>query len=358
MIPSSFHVELKKRKRLMKKNVKFLSAIGMFLSFLPSTALALNYLVTPLVSNTMSIVANNTDPNLINPWGLFFVPNSGQFWVADNGSNLATLYGSNGVVLPVVKNVLSNPTGIKHNTTTTQFKITKGLATAPASFVFATESGTVLGFNNSVDPLNAIIAVDNSATGAVYKGLDFGTNCCANPQLFVTDFHNAKVDVFDGQFDLVLMLKDFTLPVGYAPFNIKLINNLIYVTYAKQKSPLNHDDDPGPGNGFVNVFNRSGSLITRLISNGNLNSPWGLALAPATFGQFSGSLLVGNFGDGKINAYDPYTGAFHGQLQDALGNPIIIDGLWSLEFNSAGTLYFTSGPNGETNGLVGTITPL
>jgi uncharacterized protein (TIGR03118 family) len=136
------------------------------------------------------------------------------------------------------------------------------------------------------------------------------------------------------------------------------MNDLLYVTYALQRPPLNQDDDPGPGHGFVNIFDTSGDLIMRLISQGNLNSPWGLAIAPSTFGQFSGALLVGNFGDGTINAYDPNTGAFLGQLLDGVGNPIVIHGLWSLEFNSHGVLYFTAGPLGETYGLAGTITPL
>lgn len=330
----------------------------MILSILPLPVFASKYLVTPLVSDKASIAAPNTDPHLINPWGLFFVPNGhGVFWVADNGSNLSTLYNPDGTIIPSVINVLSNPTGASANPTATHFNITKGSLTAPASFIFATESGTILGFKKSLDPANAIIAVDNSATGAVYKGLDFGEICCQY-NLFLTDFHNAKIDMFNGNFDLTLMIKDFTLPSGYAPFNIKFMNNLFYVTYAKQLPPLNHDDDPGPGHGFVNVFDNTGTLITHLISQGHLNSPWGLALAPSTFGQFSGALIVGNFGDGKINAYNPHTGAFLGQLNDASGNAIIIDGLWSLEFNSHGILYFTSGPNGESDGLAGTITLL
>lgn len=344
---------------MMKKNHTFLKAIAAALAILPMPASALNYKVTPLVSNRPRIPAPNIDPNLVNSWGMFFLPNgSNNFWVADNNSNLSTLYKPDGTILPFVINVLSNPTGVRHNPTTTQFPITKGITTAPSSFVFVSESGTILGFNKAVDPVNAIVAVDNSASGEVYKGMDFGITCCQTPLLFAADFHNAKIDMFDGTFNRVGLITDPSLPAGYAPFNVRVINDLLYVSYAKQSPPLNHDDQRGPGKGFVSVYTLSGTLIKHLISHTNLDSPWGMALAPSNFGKFSGALLVGNFGDGRINAFDPDTGAILGQLKDGKDAAIIIDGLWSLEFDSNGTLYFTSGPNGEADGLVGTITPL
>lgn len=339
----------------MKKGILY-SILGM----LPWYSFTLNYQVTPLVSNKASIIAPHTDPHLINPWGLFFVPNkNGDFWVADNGTDLSTLYKPDGTpILPLTFKVTLTPTGTRSNPTSSQFVITKGLKSAPASFLFVSEAGTILGFNPSVDSLNAIIAVDNSATGAVYKGFDFGKTCCGGTYIFAADFHNAKVDIFNGNFKRVGILQDTTLPQGYAPFSVRIFDKLVYVTYAKQLPPDNHDDDPGPGHGFVSIFNVSGFLIKHLITQGNLNSPWGIALAPNNFGEFSGALLIGNFGDGKINAYDPNTGSFLAQLKDGTSTPIVIDGLWSLEFDPSGILYFTSGPNGENDGLVGTITPL
>jgi uncharacterized protein (TIGR03118 family) len=226
----------------------------------------------------------------------------------------------------------------------------------PSSFLFATEGGTILGFNTAVDPLNAVIAADRSASGTVYKGLDITTTCCGGRMLFATDFHNGKIDAFDNTFRYLSSITTPAIPAGFAPFNMKFINGLLYVTYAKQLPPENEDDEPGVGNGYVAVFSLFGNYVKTLVSQGSLNSPWGLAVAPNTFGDFSGALLVGNFGDGFINAYDVNTGALLGGLTDTMGNPIQIDGLWSLEFDSKGNLYFTSGPNDEQNGLVGTVT--
>jgi len=336
----------------------FCSMIISALGFTPQSATALNYQVNPLVSNIPS-QAPNLDTLLINPWGLFFVPN-GNFWTADNGSNLSTLYQPDGTVVPFVITADSAPSGALLNIATNQSDFLIGTAPnqSPAQFLFSTENGTIIGFNSLVDPANSILAVDNSTTGTVYKGLELATTCCSQNLLFATDFFNRKIDVLDGTFSTVGEIRDLSIPAGFAPFNVKLINNLLYVTYAKQLPPANHDDQPGPGNGYVDIFTTAGTLVQRLISQGNLNSPWGLALAPSTFGQFAGDLLVGNFGDGTINAYDPQTGAFQGTLSDSMGNPIVIDGLWALEFNSSGVLYFSSGPDSESNGLVGTITPL
>lgn len=340
----------------MKKNLKWKVLISLMLGILPQIkGAALHYEVTPLVADRPNI-APNTDPNLINPWGLFFVPN-GNFWVSDNGSNLSTAYGPSGFVENAVIKVPSFPTGAK--LTSSQFVLKKGTDTEFAHFLFSTEEGKILGFNNILNPFDALVAVDNACKKSVYKGFEIIETCC-EPFLVATDFHNAKIDMFDRFFNPQFSNGAFvsSIPAGYAPFNVKNINNLIYVTYAKQKAPDNHDDDAGIGHGFVDIFFPNGSLFKRLISQGHLNSPWGLALAPSNFGEFSGALLVGNFGDGKINAYHPITGKFMGQLADHTGAPIVIDGLWSLEFNDDGVLYFTSGPNDESNGLVGTIKPL
>ncbi len=343
--------------RSFQRFSKVAGGIAIFMMGLtPQVAMSVHYEMVPLISNLPN-VAPNTDPNLINPWGMFFTP-SGNFWVADNGSDLSTLYQPDGAIINFVVGAFGAPTGTIRNSSSSQFLIGSGANIHPSSFLFATESGTILGFNSLVDPNNAVIAVDNSSSGAIYKGLEVGEVCCGSISLFATDFHNGKVDVFGGDFQLKRSIKDPIIPPGYAPFNVLNIHNLIYVTYAKQLPPENKDDDPGLGHGYVDVFSQGGTFIQRLISEGNLNSPWGLALAPASFGEFAGALLVGNFGDGLINAYDLDTGAFLGQVSDSVGNPIQIPGLWSLEFDSSGALYFTSGPNDESDGLVGTIVPL
>jgi uncharacterized protein (TIGR03118 family) len=315
-----------------------------------SPVMASHYKVDPLVSN-LTNVAPVTDSNLVNPWGLFFAPN-GDLWVADNGSNLSTLYMPDGSIVNFVISAEENPTGAVRNRFNDFF--IGGGTNHPASFIFATENGTLLGFNKGVDPLRAVIAVDNSASAAVYKGLEIGRGCRGESFLFATDFHNAQIDVFDRYFQFVNSIMARDIPAGFAPFNIRNIDGLLYVTYAKQDAQK-HDDEPGLGNGYIDVFSMDGTHIKRLISKGKLNSPWGLAVAPDAFGEFRGALLVGNFGDGFIHAYDLSNGSFLGTLKDKNGNPIHIDGLWSLMFDSKGDLYFTAGPNKEKNGLVGVI---
>jgi uncharacterized protein (TIGR03118 family) len=248
---------------------------------------------------------------------------------------------------------------------TTAFPVASG---KPASFIFCTEDGTVSGWNSSVNPTAAIITIDKSAANSVFKGCTAGGTSTA-PILYVTDFHNAAVYMFDGNFNPIASsaaFVDSAIPAGFAPFNIANFGGKIYVTYAKQDA-AKHDDTAGAGNGYVDIFDGSGNLLTRLISNGSLNSPWAMQMAPATFGQFGGALLVGNFGDGAINAFDPAKGAFLGTLQDPTGNPLTIPGLWGLLFGNGGrggdqsTLYFTAGIPGpygeppESHGLFGSI---
>lgn len=321
--------------------------------FPPFAAVALHYKVIPLVSD-LNPSAPNKDPNLINPWGLFFVPNE-NLWVADNGSNVSTVYSPSGSIINFVIHAKTSPTGARFNSSSTDFLI-NGIA--HAQFLFSTEAGTILGFNNSVLPNDTVIVADQSKGKAIYKGLEVVKMCCDQSFLYATDFYNSRIDRFDTYFQKTGMFHDSRIPKGYAPFNIKNIDCRLYVTYAKQKPPENRDDDPGRGHGYVDIFSLSGTFIKRLISQGNLNSPWGLALAPCNFGEFSEALLVGNFGDGKINAYDPLTGLFLGQLTDANNQPIVIEGLWSLEFDERGVLYFTAGPNDKSNGFIGTISPL
>lgn len=327
---------------------------------------------TDLVSDVPGM-ARTTDTNLLNSWGLASSP-TGPFWIADNGAGVATVYNRDGQPIPSGSPLVvtipppqggtppSAPTGVVFNGANA-FIVSQGTHSGPSQFLFATEDGTISGWNPNVNGTNAILAVDNSASGAVYKGLALGTNN-SGTFLFATDFHDAKIDVFDASFHAAGLPGSFadpSIPAGFAPFGIRNIGGSLYVTYAKQKLPEKHDDDAGPGNGFVDVFDTNGNLLQRLASHGTLNSPWGLALAPATFGVFSNDLLAGNFGDGRISAFDPSTGAFRGLIVDDGGNPVTIDGLWALTFGNGSPggdpnkLYFTAGPNGEKDGLFGSL---
>ena len=331
----------------------------------PSTA----YLPTDLVSDQPG-VAPVTDPNLVNAWGISFSSNS-AFWVSSNGKDLSTLYTGDVGGKPLTKVGLEvaipggAPTGQVFNTTT-GFPVTDGTTTKPAVFIFASEAGEITGWNPAVPPPAPSHTAEPgyvARDGAVYKGLALANNGTGN-FLYAADFHNDKIDVLDSSFHLTHLAGSFTdpnLPKGYAPFNIASINGKLYVTYAKQDADR-HDDVAGAGHGFIDVFDTNGNFEQRLVSRGDLNSPWGLALAPATFGQFGGDLLVGNFGDGKIHAYDPNTGKFQGTLSESPGHPIVIDGLWGLAFgNGSGggdknTLYYSAGPDHESHGLFGKIT--
>jgi uncharacterized protein (TIGR03118 family) len=255
-----------------------------------------------------------------------------------------------------------NPT----TSTTTGFLVPG--TSKPATFIWDTEDGTISAWTGGLtSPDQAVIAVDNpnpnTNTGAVYKGLVVGVNS-NGVFLFATNFRAGTVDVFDHTYTKVTTSGGFAdpkIPAGFAPFGIQNIDGNLFVTYAKQNAQK-HDDVAGPGNGFVDVFDTDGNLLKRLASRGALNSPWGVARASFAFGQFSGDILVGNFGDGRINVFDS-DGDFLGTLRDAKGKPISIDGLWNLTLgggrnSSPSTLYFTAGPNGESDGLFGKITPV
>lgn len=320
------------------------------------------YRVRKLVSN-QPCVARFTDPNLINPWGLALSV-EGTLVVANNGTNLATVYEKSGRPTNFQIIVNETPTGIAHNFSPEDFIISNGTIAREARFLFATEDGTILAYNGEVNLHEALLVVDRSEFNSVYKGAAISKiqPLCHHQSLYATDFHNAKVDVFDHEFNFRFSFTDPEIPDGYGPFNIRNIDEHLYVTYAKQLPPDNHDDEAGPGHGFVDIFRPDGTLIKRLISHGKLNSPWGLALAPKGFGKFSGALLVGNFGDGRIHAYNPLDGQFLGTISDRQEDPVVIDGLWSLEFVfkkmgkfTKPVLYFTAGPMGESGGLLGTI---
>jgi uncharacterized protein (TIGR03118 family) len=327
-------------------------------------ALAQRVAELKLVSDVPGL-AFRTDPNLVNPWGISFSATS-PFWISDNHAGVSTLYNSFGRAIPLVVTVPTplggtppaSPTGQVFNGTP-DFVVTSGVKTGPARFIFATEEGTVSGWNGGP---NAVLAFDNSASGAVYKGLAMGSDASGNNFLFATNFNAGVVDVLDSSFNWVTSFTDAEVPAGFAPFGIRNINGNLYVAYAMQDADK-HDDVAGPGNGFVDVFDTSGNLLKRFASNGKLNSPWGLALAPDRWGAFSGALLVGNFGDGRISAFNATTGALIGQLQDRHGNPLSLEGLWALTFGNGHQggirhwLYFTAGPQGEAHGLFGALIP-
>jgi uncharacterized protein (TIGR03118 family) len=326
---------------------------------------------TNLVSDIPGM-AKITDPNLVNPWGMTLGLNSG-LWVSDNGAGKATTYDGTGQPIPSGSPLVvsipapggtstSSPTGVATNGTS-GFVISSGGNSGPSTELFATENGTIAGWNSSVDPTHAVIAVDNSASGAVYKGLAIGFNA-AGAFLFATNFHAGTVDVFDSNFRPVHIsgaFKDSKIPASFAPFGISDINGDLYVTYAKQDASKT-DDVAGPGNGFIDIFDTHGKLLRRFTSKGQLNSPWGMAWAPFEgFGAFNNALFVGNFGDGSINAFDFDSGAFLGKASDASGKPIIIPGVWALQFGlglpgGSATIYFTAGIDDEQHGLFGTLT--
>lgn len=344
------------------------------LALMPATARA-QYKQVNLVSDG-AVPAAVIDPSLVNPWGISFSATS-PFWISDNGAGVSTLYKGDGTKIPLTVTIpgptgspsgfVSAPTGQVENGSRS-FQVKSG---DPAIFIFATEDGTISGWNPAANPTTAILKVDNSTLGAVYKGLARGNAFSSGRVLYATDFHNARINVFDEKFKPITVAGGFVdpgVPAGYAPFGIRNIGNYLYVTYAVQNAAA-HDDVAGPGNGLVDIFDQDGFLIKRLVSNGVLNSPWGLAQAPANFGIFSNMLLVGNFGDGRINVFDPASGDYMGAIDDMLGNPITLEGLWAITFGSgtaAGAtnkLYFTSGPgnppgsgmNIESHGLVGDI---
>ena len=371
------------------------------------------YVVTNLVSDIAKLGGKVIDPNLKNAWGVAFSPAASPFWIADNAAGLSTLYDGDGTIVslaspsggvtipcpppatvgqgsscppsPPPNNAA--PTGMVWNPTTsntTGFLVP--LTGKMASFIWATEDGTLSAWTGGLtsNPFNAVLAVNNAnvpnaTLGAVYKGLAVGVNVNGVSVnggtdfvlLFVTNFRAGTVEAFapastssttgfyvpvttDGNFT------DADIPPGYAPFGIQNINGDLFVTYAKQNAQK-HDDVAGTGNGFVDVFDTDGHLLHRFASRGALNSPWGVARASSAFGRFSGDILVGNFGDGRINVFDS-DGNFLAQLRDTNGKPLSIDGLWTVTLgggakSSSDTLYFTAGPNGETDGLFGTITP-
>lgn len=303
--------------------------------------------------------AASTDPNLVNPWGLSAGPSS-PLWVSDNGKDVSTLYngGMSGTPISTVPLVVSTPGGAP---TGQVFNNTTGFIVPgtgnPASFIFAGEHGDITAWNSGT----AAVRVAHTK-GAVYKGLAL-VHSPFGALLLAANFHTNRVDVFNAKFHRLNvggLFRDNKLPKGYAPFNVAAIGTRVFVAYARQDA-ARHDDVPGHGHGFIDTFTTYGTPLHRFASRGDLNSPWGLTLAPKKFGSFSQDLLVGNFGDGRIHVFNPSTGHELATLRRPNGNAIVIDGLWGLLVGNStaggpNAVWFSAGPGAEAHGLLGTLT--
>jgi uncharacterized protein (TIGR03118 family) len=342
-------------------------------------------MVTELVANVAGGSAAHVDTNLVNPWGVSLpaAPSTAPAWVSNNGSQTSTLYDGNGVPQPAATPLIVNlaasaggaafdPTGIVANSSATDFVVSAGGKSGSSAFIFDGAGGMIAGWSPSVDVTHAV-TMYTDAGGAVYKGLAIAAN---NGALFLyaTDFHNNKIDVFDTTFikqtssSTAFSFVDPAIPAGYAPFGIQAVpgsgvggSTQIFVTYAQQVAPANLTNANGAGLGFVDIYDTNGKLIKQLIAGGALNAPWGIAMAPADFGTFSNALLVGNFGDGAINAYDAAAGTPLGALTNINGSAAAGPGLLGIAFgNDANsqphnTLFFAAGPNGGADGIYGRI---
>ncbi len=314
---------------------------------------------TNLVSNRTDQGASVIDPSLQNPWGISAGPST-PMWVSDNGAGVTTLYRGDGSKVPLT--VVIPPgagSGEAQGTPTGTVFNGNGAAFRGDRFLFATEDGTIAGWQPAYGTV-AHTQVDNSlpAPGAVYKGLAIGSTATGD-RIYAANFRGGAVDVFNGNYAPAGSFTDPKIPANYAPFNVQNLGGVLYVTFA-MRDATGHDDIAGQGHGFVDAFDTNGNLLRRLVSHGRLDSPWGLAIAPASFGDFAGDLLVGNFGDGRINAYTVDKGNFRGVLTGTNGAPITIDGLWALRVGNTAAdpnaVYFTAGINNEADGLFGKIT--
>jgi uncharacterized protein (TIGR03118 family) len=332
------------------------------------SAQAQEFNVTNLVSDG-AVPAATIDPSLINPLGISYGPTS-PFWLADNGSGVSTLYDGAGTKIPLTVTVpppmgqsfTSSPTGTVFNGSSTNFLVSSGGTTGAAAFLFDTEDGTISGWSPSVNATNAILAVDNSdgGAGAVYKGLAIATTG-GSTFLYASNFRAGDVEMYNSSFGLVKTFTDPTVAAGYAPFNVQELNNTLYVTFALQDA-AKHDDIAGAGHGYVDAFSLDGTFESRITSlGGPINSPWGLDIAPSSFGALAGDLLVGNFGDGTISVFNPLTDAYEGKLLGNNGQPIVEGDLWALINGNGGSggsvndVYFTAGIANEADGLFGSI---
>ena len=299
-------------------------------------------------------VAQNTDPDLVNAWGLSLRSGATDLWVSDNGTGLSTVYDFNTGAKEFGVTVSGGvPTGTVGQDALNGFTITENGRSGPAYFMFDSESGFITGWSPVVDGANAVVAVDNSAKNAAYKGLALDQ---ADKLLYAADFHNNAVEVYDTNFHLVTKFTDKSLPRRFAPFNVAFLNGKLYVAFAKRQKGSDDEIDK-LGLGYVDTFDKNGNLLKHLIANGPLDAPWGLAIAPSGFGSFAGGLLVGNFGNGWINVFDASTGAQLGTLSNKRGKPLKIDGLWGLLPGPGSSVTFAAGPADESHGLLGQIVP-
>jgi len=325
-----------------------------------AAAQATEFHVIKLVSDTGG--AAHSDSNLINPWGLATSP-TGPFWVANNGTATSTIYNTSGTPQPLVVTVNPSgaaPTGIVFNGNSADFHVSEGGKTGAATFIFAGEDGSISGWAPSVAVDHTIVAGPDASLKAIYKGLAIGSFGGAQ-FLYASDFRNGMVEQFDSGFNLVRSFSDPTVAPGYAPFGAQVLGSHLFVTYALQDADK-EDDVAGAGNGYVDEFNLDGTFVRQLVSQGGeINSPWGLDIAPSSFGEFAGDLLVGNFGDGTISAFDLTSGMFDGKLRGTDGNPIVLGDLWALLNGNGGKggdadkVYFTAGVSDEAHGLFGAL---
>jgi len=343
------------------------------------------YTELDLISDGFATNAVQTDPNVVNAWGIVAGPKT--LWINDNETGLMTGYNPMGKPIKPIVNIPSptgatggNPTGLVQNNTGS-FKISVGNKSVPATFLIATEDGLIVAWNNQLGT-NSVVVVNNSSsntvpvpggntsTHAVYKGLAIVTDESGVPHLYAANFSGGVIDEFDGNFNYVKSFTDPNVPDSFAPFNVRNLRGRLFVTFAKQGLPDAEDDDSGPGRGLLDIFDADGTMLRRVVNEGGaLNSPWGMVIAPQNFGKFSRALLVGNFGDGRINAFDVLTGKWLGDFTRPNGDELTISGLWGLTFEKeevpgnecdfhAQRLYFTAGPVGESHGLVGILRPV
>lgn len=304
--------------------------------------------VTNLVSNQTG-KAKVIDTNLVNAWGLSQGPGTDPIWVSDNGTGLSTVYdqktGTNTGIVVTIPN--GSPTGTVYVPPGTGFSISENGKNGDAQFLFDSNTGVISGWNETVDATNAVVAFTSSSSNFTGLAIDPSSKL-----LFAADFANNAVDVFNNSFQLQTSFTDSSLPPGFAPYNVAIINGNVYVAFAAGGGANRR---PTGGSGYVDVFNESGTLQTQLIANGALDAPWGLAIAPSKWGTLAGSLLVGNLANGEINAFDLSTGKLLGALKNKKGKPIKIQGLWALDAVPTGDITFSAGPGGYTDGLVGLI---
>jgi uncharacterized protein (TIGR03118 family) len=347
---------------MSKRALALVAGIGLVLgAAVPAAARNVNAENTYGVHILQSDTGSPPDPDLVNGWGIVASPTS-PWWVSDNGTSKSTLYnGNTGAKLGLVVNVPGPPTGVVFNGST-DFKVDAGTGLLPARFIFATDDGQIAGWNGV--GTNAISAVPPSDD--IYLGLAIANNGVGN-FLYVANFNGGEIEVYDATFQEVLLARDFEdpdLPDGYGPFNVQTIGGVLYVAYAK-RNEAGDEEVAGLGLGVVDAFDLNGNFLARVATGGDLNAPWGLALAPSNFGRFSGDLLVGNFGDGRIHAFRAGADGWepHGVLKGVDHRPIEIDGLWGIGFGNGAasgptnTLFFAAGPDEETHGLFGSITP-